>query len=299
MLCRSLAARRPGVTGTPVTPTPTPTVGLAERGPESWEQGSLGAGQGPEVGSGASKDPRGRLKPQDSRVTPIHHPRRQTGQHEGTRSLLGGQWGPLGETGARTWGEARGGAKGGASRVAGSQDPGAGVEELQQGGRGRAAPPWAVEGESHSRDGRAGLLRAVGHGRTWNADAWLSKGRPSHRHHRARGTWGGRIPGLARPPGRAPQGSFVGRSAPARPWSSPPGRQAAPPPSRDPRTAGPSQGPEFRSCFHLQRNFPGPLGCGASPTNRPEPAPAARPAPGKLMAASPRGWIGSRPFPGA
>lgn len=116
-------------------------------------------------------------------------------------------------------------------------------------------------------------------GRTWNADAWLSKGRPGHRHHRARSAWGGRIPGLGRPPGRAPQGSFVGRSAPARPWSSPPGRQAAPSRSRDPRTAGPSQGPEFRSCFHLQRNFPGPLGGGASPTNRPEPAPAVRPAP--------------------
>lgn len=164
------------------------------------------------------------------------------------------------------------------------------------------APVGAVEGESHSRDGRAGLLGAVGHGRsgrTWNADAWLSKGRPGHRHHRARSAWGGRIPGLGRPPGRAPLGSFVGRSAPARRRSSPPGRQAAPSPSRDPRAAGPSQGPEFRSCFHLQRNFPGPLGCGASPTNRPEPAPAARPAPGEPMAASTRGRIGSRPLPGA
>lgn len=67
---------------------------------------------------------------------------------------------------------------------------------------------------------------------------------------------------------------------PGPPSSSP--RGASPQP-QDPRAPTPSQGPEFRGCFHLQRNFPGPLRCYDAPTNRPEPAPAARPASGMLM----------------
>lgn len=129
-------------------------------------------------------------------------------------------------------------------------------------------------------------------GPTWKADAWPSEGRPSRRRggpageprNAGPGVFGGAGSrgGEALEGGR-PRDPLLGDRPPEGPGPPSPGPGGAPPRPQDPRAPTPSQGPEFRGCFHLQRNFPGPLRCCDAPTNRPEPAPAARPAPGMLI----------------
>lgn len=72
---------------------------------------------------------------------------------------------------------------------------------------------------------------------------------------------------------------MLGERPPGGPGPPRPSLGGALPRPQDPRAPAPSPGPEFRGCFHLHRNFPGPLGCCDAPTNRREPAPAACPAP--------------------
>lgn len=121
-------------------------------------------------------------------------------------------------------------------------------------------------------------------GRTWNVDAWPmraaqagddgaglgSPGKPGP------GRLGGPEPGAGRPSrAGAPRILCWAIAPPGGPGPHPPGPRRAPHRPLDPRAPAASQGPEFRGCFHLQRNFPGPLGCYDAPTNLPEPAPAA------------------------
>ena len=169
---------------------------------------------------------------------------------------------------------------------------GADVEAFREGGRGLSCSlEWTVGGE-------VALTRRPRRA-AWGRGTWPLPAAPGtqtcDRVRGARAADGGArlgrpgMPGLKRLGGPDPRagrasragapGSFVGRSAPRKPWSSPPGLEAAPSQPREPRDPGPSQRPEFPGCFHLQRNFPGPLGCCDSPTNRPKPAPAVRPAP--------------------
>lgn len=79
--------------------------------------------------------------------------------------------------------------------------------------------------------------------------------------------------------GGRPRDPLLDDRPPGDPGPQPPAREG---PRPDPGTPTPpalSQGPDFCGCFHLERNFPGPLGCCDAPTNRSKPAPAACSAP--------------------
>ena len=174
------------------------------------------------------------------------------------------------------------------SQVGGVKTLGPGFEKLQRDGV--VASPSGLRGRgcrthAEAAPGCLGPWDMATPGRTWNVDAWPSEGRPSQRWRgwagkpcNARsgapggaGTGGGEALG-----GGRPRDPLLGDRPPGGLGPHPPGPGGSPPRPRDPRAPASSQGPEFRGCFHLQRNFPGPLGCYDAPTNRREPAPAAR-----------------------
>ncbi|KAF5915394.1 hypothetical protein HPG69_012082 [Diceros bicornis minor] len=175
----------------------------------------------------------------------------------------------------------------------GTQDPGGRGSRSSDGAGGGGTAPrvgWGRGCRTHAAaaPGCLGPWDMAAPGRTWNADAWPSEGRPSGRRRgpagEPRNAGSGALGGAGSGGGEAleggrPRDPLLGDRPPGGPRPPRPGPGGAPPRPRDPRAPAPSQGPEFRGCFHLQRNFPGPLGCCDAPTNRPEPAPAFRPAP--------------------
>lgn len=178
-----------------------------------------------------------------------------------------------------------------------SRPRGARGEELRQGGRGLGcSPEWAGGGDVAltRRPRRAAWSRGTWplpappgrqtRGRVRGARAADGVARRGSSGMPGPGCLGGPDPGAGRPSRAAAPGILCWAIAPrkGRPTLPRSGRGPSPAPG-PPLAPTPSQGPEFRGCFHLQRNFPGPLCCCAAPTNRPEPAPASRPAPGMLI----------------
>lgn len=139
-------------------------------------------------------------------------------------------------------------------------------------------------------------------GRTWNADAWLSKGAQATDTTGPAALGGAGSPGWEGLQGGRPWDPLLGDRPPR--GAGPPhlaGRQPRPRPET-PAPPAPRRALSSAAVFTSKETFPD-LSAAAprQPTARSPPLPPAPPHPasGKPMAASSRGWIGSRPLPGA